>query len=64
MASFPNVGDIARDLFRAKLCITCLNFIFFNVDGSKTIFLNKSFGYQYGILKVSTFPREESNHTF
>ena len=54
-----DVGNVARDFFRAELGVARLDFIFFDVDRSVVIVLDQFFADEDGVLEVVPAPRQE-----
>ena len=59
---FGNVGNITGNFFLAKLSITGITIIFFDMDRCKDIRFDQIFAQQNSILVVIAFPRHISNN--
>ena len=55
-AVLADIGDIPRDFLGAQLGIPRLAFVFFNMNGSENVVLDKRFAYKNSVLVVITFP--------
>ena len=55
------VRNISCNFFRSEFCISCLCFIFINMNRCVNIFLNKFFTKKNGIFVVVTFPSHETD---
>ena len=55
-----HIGYVAGDFFRAEFRVARFKLIFFNMNGSKRIFLNKLFVDKNGVLVVIAFPRHKA----
>ena len=56
-----DVRNVARDLFRAELCIAGLDLELLDVDRGVVVVLDESLGNENRVLKVVTAPRHEGD---
>ncbi len=54
-----DVGNIARDLFRAELRVARLDFVLFDVDGRVVVVLDQLLADQDGVFEVVAAPGKE-----
>ena len=57
-----DIGDFTRDFLRTKLGVTCVNFVFSNMNRSQQVFCNYTLRNDDSVLVVVAFPWHVSNH--
>ena len=56
-----HIGDISCDVFRTELCVSRLDFVFFDVDRCIHIVAHKALVYKYGVLIVVALPHHKAD---
>ena len=58
---FTDIGDISCKFFGAEFGFTALDFMFFDVNGGKSVLLHEFFRKQYCVFVVVAFPRHKAD---